>query len=246
MSQVHYVFIARDSDMIVFEKHINREFNAKQIHNEVVEIITQQEQVPEQLRDKNTQSGMEKISGSTPVECHMLFNIVFIGLVTDMGYGKEKVNKFLDEIHSAFNSMYKNNLGYIKRQQNLKPNVFYEAFNTTFKKINKNYDTGIKMNTINQAQEQVSEITKIAQRATEKQLKNIESGERLLATTQEMNALAQTYQKDAHTLEINVTKSQWWMCSKSCILFFAGGGCLLVVLILIIVFAICGGLTCSG
>ena len=71
--------------------------------------------------------------------------------------------------------------------------MFYEAFNTTFKKINKNYDTGIKMNTINQAQEQVSEITKIAQRATEKQLKNIESGERLLATTQEMNALAQTY-----------------------------------------------------
>ena len=61
--------------------------------------------------------------------------------------------------------------------------MFYEAFNTTFKKISKNYDTGIKMTNVNQAQEQVSEIQKIAQRATEKQLKNIESGERLLATT---------------------------------------------------------------
>jgi len=46
----------------------------------------------------------------------MMYDIVFIGLVTDMGYGKEKVNKFLDEIHSAFNTMYKNNLPYIKRQ----------------------------------------------------------------------------------------------------------------------------------
>ena len=40
MSNVHYVFIARDSDMIVFEKHIGKDLNAKQIHNEVVEIIT--------------------------------------------------------------------------------------------------------------------------------------------------------------------------------------------------------------
>ena len=27
MSKVHYAFIARDSDMIVFEKHINRNLN---------------------------------------------------------------------------------------------------------------------------------------------------------------------------------------------------------------------------
>jgi len=46
----------------------------------------------------------------------MMFDIVFIGLVTDIGYGKEKVKRFLDEIHAAFNAMYKNNLQYIKRQ----------------------------------------------------------------------------------------------------------------------------------
>ena len=149
MSKVYYCFIARDSDMIVFEKQVIRELNAKQVQNEVVEIITSQEQVPEQLRDKNTQKAMEKITSSSPVECHMLFNIVFIGIVTDMGYGKEKAKKFLDEIHASFNTMYKNNLPYIKRQQNLKPNVFYEAFNTSFKKIYKNYDTGISMDAVN-------------------------------------------------------------------------------------------------
>ena len=148
MSKVYYAFIARDSDMIVFEKQVTRELNAKQIQNEVGEIITSQEQVPEQIRDKYTEKAMEKITNSSPVECHMLYNTVFIGLVTDMGYGKDKSNKFLDEIHSAFNLMYKNNLQYIKRQQNLKPNVFYEAFNTSFKKIYKNYDTGINMSVV--------------------------------------------------------------------------------------------------
>ena len=148
MSKVYYAFIARDSDMIVFEKQVTRELNAKQIQNEVGEIITSQEQMPEQIRDKYTEKAMEKITSSSPVECHMLYNTVFIGLVTDMGYGKDKSNKFLDEIHSAFNLMYKNNLQYIKRQQNLKPNVFYEAFNTSFKKIYKNYDTGINMSVV--------------------------------------------------------------------------------------------------
>ena len=115
MSKVYYCFIARDSDMIVFEKQVIRELNAKQVQNEVVEIITSQEQVPEQLRDKHTQKAMEKITSSSPVECHMLYNIVFIGIVTDMGYGKEKAKKFLEEIHASFNTMYKNNLPYIKR-----------------------------------------------------------------------------------------------------------------------------------
>ena len=40
MSKVYYAFIARDSDMIVFEKQVNRELNAKQVQNEAVEIIT--------------------------------------------------------------------------------------------------------------------------------------------------------------------------------------------------------------
>ena len=115
MSKVYYCFIARDSDMIVFEKQVVRELNAKQVHNEAVDIITNQEQVPEGLRDKYTHPAVEKITSSSPVECHLLYNIVFIGIITDMGYGKEKAKKFLDEIHASFNTMYKNNLPYIKR-----------------------------------------------------------------------------------------------------------------------------------
>ena len=40
MSNVHYVFIARDSDMIVFEKLVNRDLNAKHLNQQSVEIIT--------------------------------------------------------------------------------------------------------------------------------------------------------------------------------------------------------------
>ena len=44
---VHYCFIARDSDMIVFEKIVNKKLNQRQLTNEAVQIVTQLEQVPE-------------------------------------------------------------------------------------------------------------------------------------------------------------------------------------------------------
>ena len=68
-------------------------------------------------------------------------------------------------------------------------------------------------------------------------MKNIAEGERLLATTSEMNDLARTYQKDAHTLEINVQNSSWWMCSKPCVIIFSIAGAVLAILILIIYFS---------
>lgn len=39
MSGVHYCFIARDSDMIVFEKLINKNLNQKQLTNEAVQMM---------------------------------------------------------------------------------------------------------------------------------------------------------------------------------------------------------------
>ena len=51
-----------------------------------------------------------------------------------------------------------------------------------------------------------------------------------------MNDLARTYQKDAHTLEINVQNSNWWMCSKPCVIIFSIAGGVLFILFLIIYF----------
>ena len=42
---------------------------------------------------------MEGLAASASVECHVLFDIVFIGLVTTIGYGMEASQRFLEEMH---------------------------------------------------------------------------------------------------------------------------------------------------
>ena len=69
-------------------------------------------------------------------------------------------------MHEAVTTHYADNLVFIKRQQNLKPNVFDKKFAGDFRRIYNNNDTGIQMGAINQAEDQVAEIKEIAQRAT--------------------------------------------------------------------------------
>ena len=47
MSNVHYCFIARDSDMVVFEILLNQDLNMRQLQNEVIEMLVAQERIPE-------------------------------------------------------------------------------------------------------------------------------------------------------------------------------------------------------
>ena len=96
-------------------------------------------------------------------------------------------------MHEAVTRHYADNLVFIKRQQNLRPNVFDKKFASDFRRIYENNDTGIKMGTIAEAQNQVDEIKEIAQRATAKQINNLAEGERLLKTTDQMNQLAQEF-----------------------------------------------------
>ena len=49
------------------------------------------------------------------VEIHMLFDVVFIGLVTDSGYDEDVAYEFIDDLHKEFVILYKNNLPFIKR-----------------------------------------------------------------------------------------------------------------------------------
>ena len=96
MSGVHYCFVARDSDMIVFEKFVNRQLNQKQLTNEAVRITSGLEHIPEDSRDRYTKVSIEAMASSASLECHILFDIIFIGLVTSTGYGHERAERFLE------------------------------------------------------------------------------------------------------------------------------------------------------
>lgn len=124
---------------------------------------------------------MEGMAASASVECHTLYDTVFIGLVTGTGYSTNAAQRFLEEMHEAITVLYSefNDLDFIKRQKNLKANCLDKKLAADFRRIYKNNDTGIKHDTVANAQREVDDIKKIAEEATKKQLENIRKGEDL-------------------------------------------------------------------
>lgn len=149
---VHYCVIARDSDMIVFECLVNKDMNPRQLRSEAMEIITTQEKDNEHLISKlNSSVGSSKstdlenpelaakqwcealtrITGS--VELNLLLQSgIFFGIITDLNYGQDKARRFLNDLHGEMTKLYKGNINFIHRQQNLKPNVYDKVFKANF------------------------------------------------------------------------------------------------------------------
>ena len=104
------------------------------------------------------------MAASASVECHTLYDTVFIGLVTGTGYSTNAAQRFLEEMHEAITVLYAENseLGFIKRQKNLKANCYDKKLAADFRRIYKNNDTGINHDTIGRAQKEVEDIEKMA------------------------------------------------------------------------------------
>ena len=74
------------------------------------------EKIPEHAREEFGKEAMEGMAASASVECHVMFNVVFIGIVTSTGYGPQAAQRFLSEMHEAVTKHYTDNLVFIKRQ----------------------------------------------------------------------------------------------------------------------------------
>ena len=86
---------------------------------------------------------MENMASQASVECWMMFDIVFVGLVVSTGYGAEAAQRFLEDMHKAITDNYQDNLDFIRRQPNLYSNIYDKKLNKDFIRIYKNNDTGI-------------------------------------------------------------------------------------------------------
>ena len=101
---IHYCYIARDNDMIVFEATVTKEIN-KSFKRECKEIIEEQDTMPESSRpEKETyplQGGFKIVS---------FFSIVYFGCVVDENYNEEKAFRFLADLKVELAKLYKGNL----------------------------------------------------------------------------------------------------------------------------------------
>ena len=91
--------------MIVFEHLHDKSLKLSVVQDQAVNLISKQEQLDEEKRTRHTSSGLDSIIGKQPLECHMLFDVVVIGLFTTYGCDKEKVQKILEELHRAFSEL---------------------------------------------------------------------------------------------------------------------------------------------
>ena len=100
------------------------------------------------------------------------------------------------------------------------------------------------MTNVNNALALSEEIKVIASQNIADFNENMKDTEKLLINSQEMNLIAKDYQKNAHKLEVETNKSNWWMCSKQCVAIFAGLALLLIILYVILNWSLCGLPSC--
>ncbi len=186
--------------MIVFECLVNKDMNPRQLRSEAMEIITREEKDNEHIISKMNSSvssskstdienpelaaqqwceALARVTGS--VELNLLLQSgVFFGLVTDLKYGQDKARRFLSDLHDEMVKLYKGNINFIHRQQNLKPNVYDKVFKAQFQRVLDNNATGIKSNNLNAAIAKADEVKVIAARSVQKMNDNMAETQKLL------------------------------------------------------------------
>ena len=129
---VHYCFIARDSDMVVFENLVNKDLKQSQLKDEAIEILVSKEKevkdvilkmnssvssaVDEETKDDSLTwfEPLPRITGG--VELHlMLHSGIFFGIVTELKYNEDKAKRFLTDLLKELTILYKGNVKFIQR-----------------------------------------------------------------------------------------------------------------------------------
>ena len=78
-------------------------------------MLNQQENVPEEQREEFSYYSLDRITGGTAIECHLLYNVAYFGIMTDLRYDKEKAKRFLNDLYTELDTMYKKNISFMKR-----------------------------------------------------------------------------------------------------------------------------------
>lgn len=100
----------------------------------------------------------EKLKRITGTLHLLLSEGVFFGLVTSPDYDPSKANDILNDLYQEMRKLYKNNLPFMQRQKNLKPNVYDKIFKPTFHKIMNNRETNISRSTLSQAEQKTEDL----------------------------------------------------------------------------------------
>ncbi|CDW81914.1 vesicle-associated membrane [Stylonychia lemnae] len=242
---IHYSFIARDSEMIVFEILLNKDYAQKPFKRDIKDKIVDLDSIPTESRPAREQTSNFGNS-KDDLKLSIFYSTVYFGCVTDSGYPEEKLYRFLEDLKKEFSAIYKGNLGYIFKQTNLTPNCYDKAFKAAFNKVLDNYNTGISNKNLQNAFRKVEEVKDIAARSITTMIDNNKETEQLLSKSQSTLMLAKDFEKNSEALEKTMERQNFWLCSKKCIIMFGGGAIIVILLYVILSFMFCGNANMFG
>ena len=146
-SSIHYCFIARDKDIVVFESILNKDLSAQTqaqrtaFKREVRDRLHDFERHSPEDPDESTNFALKALEGGTQqvatfphfgrsflpgdLKLSVLTDVVFIGCVTDSAaFSEDKATRFLQDLRNEFSKMYQGRLSLITKQTNLSANVY--------------------------------------------------------------------------------------------------------------------------
>jgi hypothetical protein len=164
----------------------------------------------------------------------VLSHTVYLGIVTESGFGDDKASRFLEDLRAEFAKMYQGRLSVIKKQTNLTANVYDQPFKKAFQRVLDNHSSGISSKNLQAAFHKVDEVKEIAAKSVSQMVQNNAETEKLLHTSQNTLVLAQDFKKNSETLEKVMENQNFWLCSRKCLMIFGAIGGALFLLYLII------------
>ena len=87
LKQTIYLFVAKDSEMFVYEQHIERQMPTVSFQAEVIEILAEYDQLSE---EEKPLKGEKKDLVFDKLKLHVMFDTIYFGLVTLEAFADDK------------------------------------------------------------------------------------------------------------------------------------------------------------
>ena len=143
-----YLFVARDSDMIVFENHLEKQVQAAKFQADIFEVLNNYQDIDDIEARPKTQV--------TPLifdnlKLHIMFDTIYYGLISSNEFAEEKAQRLLSDVREEVKKMYKGNVQFMMKQTNLERNCLDKFLRPKITLLLENYNTNISSKNLNAA-----------------------------------------------------------------------------------------------
>lgn len=157
--QVIYLFVARDSDMFVFENHYDLTVQQAKFKAEIFEVLNYYQEEIKDEQERPPQHVKSLIFDK--LQLHLHYEDIYYGLIAPESLPEPKAQRLLGEVKEEVRKLYKGNVQYMRRQNNLEHNCMSKFISPKVDVIIENYGSVTSQQHLNDAFKKVSDIQKM-------------------------------------------------------------------------------------